>query len=120
VRRLGAGTKKLTVAFHFHFANQAAWRCDECRSKGLDRERRCGFLGIEPPQGGRPVWIRRRAASATCPKSYITAQSATWLDEYFVWKTAGQINLLDLPAKTAEAFLILEREWRSELEHAEQ
>jgi hypothetical protein len=55
-----------------------------------------------------------------CPKSYITADSTTWLDEFFVWKADGAMNLMSLPARTAEALLVLEREWRVEMEHAEQ
>ena len=38
------GTKKLIVAFHFQFANQAGWRCDACRRNGLEKKRRCGWL----------------------------------------------------------------------------
>jgi hypothetical protein len=120
MRPLGAGKKKLIVAFHFHFANQAAWKCDECRITGLDTQRRCGYLKHGKSGSAGPVWVRRRAVALACPKSEITADSAAWLDRYFVWKAGGPVDLLALPARTAEAFLILEREWRSELEHAEQ
>ena len=43
--------KKLIVAFHFQFSNQAGWKCDACRRSGLERERRCGWLGW--PHDGR-------------------------------------------------------------------
>ena len=111
--------KKLIVAFHFHLANQAAWKCDDCRARGLESQRRCGWSGVEHPAAGRPVWVRRNAVSRECPKSYISADSAAWLDQFFVWKLGGGSGLMELPARTGDAFLVLEREWRSELEHAE-
>ena len=62
-------TKKLIVAFHFQFANQAAWRCDECRSQGLDQKRRCARKPIIV--AARTVWARHGVAALSCPKSTI-------------------------------------------------
>lgn len=120
MRTVRTRKKKLIVAFHFLLANQAAWKCDDCRARGLDEQRKCGYLGRPEEPQGRPVWIRRQAVSHRCPRSSVTAESAAWLDQFFVWKTGGGASLADMPARTAEAFLVLEREWRLELEHAEQ
>ena len=43
-----------------------------------------------------------------------------FVEAFFVWKAAGKESLFDLPARTAEAFLILEREWRAEVNGAEE
>ncbi len=47
----GERKKKLIVAFHFQYANQAAWKCDSCRRGGLELKRRCGFIpaALETP-----------------------------------------------------------------------
>ena len=71
------------------------------------------------PEAARPVWLRRTAMTKRCPKSVITAESAAWLDEFFTWKVGGPGSLLDLPARKADAFLVLEREWRMELKNGE-
>jgi hypothetical protein len=122
-------TKKLIVAFHFQFANQAAWRCDVCRRGGLESARRCGFarfggaeephepkLTLKPkPQHRRIVWARGHAAATECPKSYISAESIRWIEEFSVWKAGGITDLKKLPARTAEAFFVLEQEWGAEI-----
>ena len=115
---LGERKKKLIVAFHFHFANQAAWKCDECRANGLTEKRRCGFLFGHGDGPAKPVWIRRTAIANQCPKSLITPDSAAWLDEFFAWKLNTSRNMTELPARTADAFLVLDREWRAEVQNA--
>src|SRR5690606_32879292 len=79
--------KKLTVAFHFQISNQAAWKCDTCRKQGLEKKRRCSWIG--PPDPSRVVWARADVRLGTCPKSYITAQSIDWLERYHVQRTFG-------------------------------
>ena len=56
------------------------------------------------------VWARKRVALATCPKSYITAQSTSWVEEFFVRRRLGGVRLEELGARAAEAFLILGEE----------
>lgn len=114
----GRRPKKLTIAFHFQFANQAAWRCDECRKDGLERRRACPLVQIEGRDAGRIVWARREAVAYRCPKALIRPESLRWLEEFSAWKAGGQVNLLRLPARTAEAFFVLEQELRAELNHA--
>jgi hypothetical protein len=100
--------KKLTVAFHFLFANQAAWKCDECRSKGLDKKRRCarGPITDQP----RVVWARNGIAVSSCPKSVITGESLAWIEEYQARRTFGDFGgMRELPGKTVDAFCLLEQ-----------
>ena len=57
-------------------------------------------------------------AITTCPKSFITAQSVAWLEEYLVRRRFGQIRLEDLGAREVEAFLILEDEMANAMKNA--
>jgi hypothetical protein len=115
VRAFRGGKKKLTVAFHFQFANQAGWECDACRKSGLEKRRRCGWTARAGEAARRVVWARKAAASEECPRSYITAQSLAWVEAFLVGKRLGTAAPLDaMAARDAEAFLILEREWEGE------
>ena len=117
MRADGRRTKKLTVAFHFLFANQAAWRCDNCRRQGLEQKRRCGWLGIEK-QDGPPVWARSGIGVSACPKSVITGESQALLEEYHTRKMLGHRgNINDLPARTVDAFCLLEQLTAKERSH---
>ena len=114
-------TKKLIVAFHFQFANQAAWKCDTCRANGLERRRRCGWLPAELAPATDPVvWARGRISAPECPRSYVTAESIGLLEEYYVWKLLGRSDCYDLPARLVEAIFVLENEVREERNHAEE
>jgi hypothetical protein len=110
------------VAFHFqgshHFVgavetNGAAWRCDECRRQKLEARRRCGWLPQAQRGPLRIVWARGRTATEECPKSLVTPQSLEWIERFFTWKFEGGRALDGMPARDADAFLILEREWRN-------
>lgn len=56
------------------------------------------------------VWTRRHVATDVCPKSFITAQSLGWIEEFLVWKRLGLSVSFDLEARQAEAFIILEEQ----------
>jgi len=60
----------------------------------------------------RLVWARGRASTEECPKSLVTPQSVAWLEQFFAWKFSGGGKLSELPARDADAFLTLEKEWR--------
>lgn len=107
---IGSRKKKLIVAFHFQFSNQAGWECATCRKAGLETKRRCGWIprALETPV--RVVWARNNAATTVCPKSFLTAQSMAWLEEYLVRRKLGQRGIEGLGAREVEAFLILEHE----------
>ena len=95
--------KKLLVAFHFQFSNQAGWECDACRRSGLEIRRRCGWLGL--PHDGRaaPVWARKTVAIESCPKSYITAESEGLVEEFLVRRRLGGMNFGELSARQVES-----------------
>jgi hypothetical protein len=105
----GRRTKKLTVAFQFLFANQAAWKCDTCRSHGLEKKRRCGWLTF-PDEAPRTVWARNGVAVSKCPKSLITGESLSFLEDYQAGKSLGSLgNIHELPARSVDAFTLLEQ-----------
>lgn len=106
------------VAFHFYRTSQAGWKCDQCRRQGLDVKRRCGFLPAEKRGPKKLVWVRGRVSSEECPKSLVTPGSVELLEKFFGWKFAGGGSLEGLAAREADAFLILEGEWRAEAEAA--
>ena len=53
------------------------------------------------------VWARGDVALTTCPKSYVTAESTTLVEDFLVRRRFGRIDLSELTARQAEAFLIL-------------
>jgi hypothetical protein len=110
MRVVGIRKKKLIVALHFQFSRQAGWECASCRKAGLEQRRRCGWIpkALETPE--RVVWARNDAATTVCPKSYITAQSMAWLEEYLVRRKLGEKGIESLGAREVEAFVILEHE----------
>jgi len=114
VRAVGRRTKKLIVAFHFQFANQAGWECDACRKAGLEARRRCGWLPVTAATPARVVWARKGAACESCPKSYVAARSVAWVEQFWVRKRLGEKGTAGLTARDVEAFLILERECAAE------
>jgi hypothetical protein len=59
--------------------------------------------------GGSLVWARRDVSLRTCPKAYITAESQTLVEEFFVRRRLGGMDFAQLSARQVEAFVILER-----------
>lgn len=115
MRAVGRRKKKLIVAFHFQFANQAGWECETCRKSGLEKRRRCGWVGeaLETPE--RVVWARKGAASEVCPRSSISGQSMAWLEAFAARKRLGAAEgVAGMAARDVEAFLVLEQEWAAE------
>jgi hypothetical protein len=56
----------------------------------------------------------------TCPKSYITPESETLLEDFAVFRRFGHIEPGNLTARQTEAFIILERELAMEIKDGEQ
>jgi len=56
------------------------------------------------------VWARREVTVQSCPKALIRAASMRWLEEFSAWKAGGGGDLMGHPARTAEAFFVLEQE----------
>jgi len=51
--------------------------------------------------------------------SYIKAQSLAWIEQYVAWKTVGGADWTRLPARTVEAFCVLDRETAKETRNGE-
>jgi hypothetical protein len=51
-----------------------------------------------------------------CPKSLITADSLTFIEEFQVWKRFGCTDISAMHARKVEALSILENEWQKEIE----
>jgi hypothetical protein len=60
------------------------------------------------------VWARSTVVSHCCPRSYVTPQSLAWLELFWMWKLSGGGDYLNMPARQAEAFCVLETEWLKE------
>lgn len=110
MRVVGSRKKKLIVALHFQFSNQAGWECASCRKSGLETKRRCGWIPAALETPARVVWAADSVATIICPKSFVTAQSMAWVEEYLVRRKLGQRGIDGLGAREVEAFLILEHE----------
>lgn len=59
--------------------------------------------------GAPLVWARRDVSLRTCPKAYITAESQTLVEEFFVRRRLRGMDFAELSARQVEAFVILER-----------
>ena len=58
----------------------------------------------------RIIWAHRNVALDSCPKSYITTESQSMLEDFFVRRRLGVRDLEGLSARQVEAFVILEKE----------
>jgi hypothetical protein len=58
----------------------------------------------------RVVWANEGVATNVCPKSFVSAQSMAWVEEYLVRRRLGQKGIDGMGAREVEAFLILEHE----------
>ena len=54
--------------------------------------------------------MRGGVAVSECPKSYISPESLTWLEEFKVRKLFGFGDVMNLPARVVDAFCTLEKE----------
>jgi hypothetical protein len=69
---------------------------------------------------GAPVWARNEVVLFTCPKSYITPESETLVEEFFVRRRVGAILISELTARQVEAFTLLENAFTAEIKHAQE
>ena len=61
------------------------------------------------------VWARKDVMLRTCPKSYITSDSETLVEEFLVRRKLRSIEFGQLDARHVEAFVILEQALTSEI-----
>ena len=52
-----------------------------------------------------------------CPRSFIRPESLTVLEEHQLWRMGGGGDLREYPAKSVEAFTVLESELLQEKSH---
>jgi len=50
----------------------------------------------------------------------VSAESSAWIQEFQAWKLLGGVDVFALPARTVEAFCILENELRAEIKGEQQ
>lgn len=101
--------------------SQAGWKCDSCRRQGLEGARRCGWIDESQRGLRRVVWARGRATADECPTSFVTPQSAAWVESFLAWKRNSTMDILIREAREADAFLLLDaelREWREDFEQS--
>ena len=98
--------KKLLVAFHFHFANQAGWKCDDCRRTGLENKRRCGWAGLGGDESGAPGVGAAAGMDDHLPAIVRhSAESQALVEEFLVAAAPGRaLRFEELSAKQVEAF----------------
>ena len=83
----------------------------------MEKQRRCGFLPDNEREEERPVWARGPVLLTECPRSFIRPESLTLLEEHHVWRMGGNGDLREYPAKSVEAFTVLESELLREKNH---
>lgn len=55
------------------------------------------------------MWARKGVALYTCPKSFITPASHALVEEFFLRRRLGAMEIHEFSAKQVEAFALLER-----------
>jgi hypothetical protein len=99
-------------------SRQAEWKCEPCRKSGLDTKRNCSWLGLNC-ESQKPVWGRRDVYTTACPKSVISSDSDQWVQLFYTVKTLRpKLDLWGLDARTVDALIILEAEFRKEAMNA--
>ena len=61
------------------------------------------------------VWGRKGVVCGACPRSYVTAESVGWLEEFLVRRQLGGVGSEAVSARKAEAFVVLQRELEREM-----
>jgi hypothetical protein len=65
------------------------------------------------------VWARRGMSLGACPRSVVTAESQTTVEEFFIRRRLGLMDEEHLTARQVEAFAILEQELAAEIKYAQ-
>ena len=91
-----------------------------CRSQGLEMRRRCGWLSEAAAQPEKVIWARHDARSTQCPTSFISAESLAWIERYQAGRVFGFGDVMELPARTVDAFCVLELELAREKRHGDE
>jgi len=63
-----------------------------------------------PEESHKTVWARGGVAVSTCPKSLVTGDSLSFLEDYQTSKLLGGYgDVNELPSRKADAFVLLEQ-----------
>lgn len=58
------------------------------------------------------MWVHGKVGTTECPVSSVTPLSVEWVEKYLLWGRTAEAYHLELPARDAEAFLVLGGEER--------
>lgn len=83
------------------------------------RIRKCAWAFPNEATDKKAVWARKSVTCERCPKSVVTAESLTYLEQFSVWKQLGGQSLWEFDAKAADAMILLDQEWQKEGEKDE-
>lgn len=72
--------------------------------------RRCGWLGYDKSEPFRIVWARGGQQLSTCPRSYVTPESISWLEGYRTAQLFGFGDVLRMAARDVDAYRLIEEE----------
>jgi hypothetical protein len=72
--------------------------------------RRCGWVPAALETPARVVWARGQVSTDVCPRSFVTAESIGWVEEFLLRKWLRLALPAELSMRQAEAFLILEQQ----------
>ena len=86
----------------------------------MEAKRRCGFIAPELRGPKKVVWGHGGTATDECPKSLISPESLEFVEKFLVWKFSGGGGFGEITAREADAFMMLEEEWRRESKNGEQ
>ncbi len=81
--------------------------------------RNCAWTAEGSKPSSRVVWARRDLIAFHCPKSIITAQSLSFLEQFRIWKAFGGGIPWSIEAKAGEAILVLEEASQKENERGQ-
>ena len=66
------------------------------------------------------MWVRKNVVLRACPTSFITPASQAYVEEFFVRRRFGAIDIRELTAKQVEAFALLEMLFTDEIKDGQQ
>ena len=100
--------------------HQARWKCDDCRSVGLEQKRRCGWIEGSRDQSSSVVWVSSigiegepRVSLEECPVSYVSGESAAWVEDFLAHRALCRgADTGEWPARRVDAFVLLSGELR--------
>ena len=66
------------------------------------------------------MWAKKHVVVSECPKSYVSAESMAFVEDFSFRRRFGQMDLTHLTARQAEAFMVLESELAREIKDGDE